>query len=1748
MPNVSKRPADADKLDPQEQLKKLREALLRDAAARESDGDDDAGDDTGNAVNRKKEAAARRFAGVSDDASKASAGAGPSAPSGQQGPKKNFQKGTGISSSSSSVRRDPPKSSSVKSASPQPPAPKKDQRGAVASLSALSTLLSDKAAVPNSSAASVEGRSAAANVHAPNGGNVPEAKRPPETRAAGPYTAPLVRASADVFVQQPAKGTRQADAGNGHRGSETRNAGRAGSHEPLANAGARSAQQGDPVTKAASVGKRAPDALQPAPSASARPTHRQPGASVERNPESVRQEDQKPRPLAIDVDARTGGGKQSGNVEGRAEQPREKNPLPTDASERTVRNSKGADTPRDSRAPRPPERANAGQPRAASKTPPDATGPQRSAVTGSPAGKNTDRKPERPTTNAEQRTPRRSNGTSDAAPTAAARENRPPKQGLKPPDAQQHSTVDATSPQRRDPARARRVVEPNPIPPIRFPEALPVSARRDEIAAAIQANQVVIVSGETGSGKTTQLPKICLSLGRGLGAGGSGLIGHTQPRRIAASATGRRIAEELGTPFGEVVGYKVRFTDNLSPGASVKLMTDGILLAETQTDPLLAAYDTIIIDEAHERSLNIDFLLGYLREILPRRPDLKVIVTSATIDADRFARHFGSDEKPAPVIEVSGRLYPVEVRYRPVEEDSPAVKAAQGTTPGTQQKDRPDRPKTQRENDRDLMEAIVDAVDELCREGPGDVLVFLPGEREIREAAEALRKHHPPHTEILPLFARLSAADQERVFRSSNARRIVLATNVAETSLTVPGIRYVVDTGLARVKRYSYRNKVEQLQIEPISQSSANQRAGRCGRVADGVCIRLYEEDDYNLRTRFTDPEILRSSLASVILRMKSLHLTAIETFPFLEPPPGRAIADGYQLLNELGAVDDDNALTPLGRELARLPLDPRVGRMILAARDHQSLREVLIIASALSVQDPRDRPIEAQEQADLAHKKFADERSEFLQWTRIWAWFEDAIAHKKSNKQLTDACRANFLNHVRLREWRDVHSQLLTVVREHGWRLNEIEATFEQVHLALLTGLLGNVGLKADDEPYYLGARGIKFYLWPGSALLKKAGRWVVAGELVETSRLYARCIAKIEPEWLEQVGAHLLRKSISEPHWEKKAAQVAAFERATLHGLTVYARRRVSFGKQDPERARELFIRGALVDGEFETKLPFFAHNRKLLADIEQLEHKSRRQDVLVDDELIFAFYDSLVPKGIHSGAAFERWYRDEERRAGASRLLFLSRDDLMRHEAAGVTTDLFPKRMTMAGIEMTLTYHFEPGSPRDGVTLTVPLYGLNQVDARRAEWLVRGMLKEKIQLLLKSLPQKLRRHLVPLPEFSAGVVERHSGKTFGAGGLLEALIADIREQTQIAMKSSDFKLETLPAHLFMNFKVIDEHGRQLAMGRNLAQLRTELGGQAQQHFQKLAAGATLDGGNDAAAPVTRTASSTDSSSTALYENLTTWDFGKLPELLEIRRRGQTLFGYPALVDRVTHCDVEVFDSPEEAARIHRAGLRRLFALQLREPIRYLERNLGGLREMSLQYMALGSQEELGSQIIETALDRACLQDPLPDNDTDFYARRDQGKSRLTLLAQEIARLAGQVLADYAMVSKKLAQAKSFGAPYAEMIAQLNGLIGKRFILDTPYTQLSHFPRYLNAMALRIDKLKADAVRDARLSAEIAPLLQNYQRAIAQRGGVADARLSEYRWLLEELRVSLFAQELRTPMPISVKRLYKVWESMQR
>ncbi|MEN9397636.1 MAG: ATP-dependent helicase HrpA, partial [Pseudomonadota bacterium] len=981
--------------------------------------------------------------------------------------------------------------------------------------------------------------------------------------------------------------------------------------------------------------------------------------------------------------------------------------------------------------------------------------------------------------------------------------------------------------------------------------------------AAMAAHQVIIVCGETGSGKTTQLPKIALALGRGKLNYPAGqrarLIGHTQPRRIAASSVAKRIAEELKTPLGEVVGFKVRFQDRLSKDASVKLMTDGILLAETQTDPLLSAYDTLIIDEAHERSLNIDFLLGYLRQILPRRPDLKIVVTSATIDAQRFADHFKSSKGPAPVIMVSGRMFPVETRYRPFEES----------------------------REYDLNHAIADGVDELWRDphNQGDILVFLPGEREIREAADHLRKHlsHQPvmrSAEVLPLFARLSPAEQDRIFDGHTGRRVVLATNVAETSLTVPGIRYVIDAGTARVKRYSFRSKVEQLLVEPISQAAANQRSGRCGRVANGICLRLYDEKDFAGRDRFTDPEILRSSLAGVILRMKSLHLGIVEDFPFLERPTGRAIADGYQLLNELGAVDDANELTPLGVELSKLPLDPRVGRMLLEARSREALDEALVIASALSVQDVRDRPMEAQQQADTAHKKFDDEKSEFTGYLKLWKWIHDArggsspttpgvgaagrsaqvkeepaqragdtkqnarrpqlpastTTHKLSNRQYEQLLRQNFVNIRRVREWKDIYSQLHTVVAEHKWRLNTTPATYEQLHLSMLSGLLGNIGCKVESEGdgkpgaggEYLGARGIKFYAHPGAHLTKKPGRWVVASELVETTRLFGRGIANIEPQWLEQVGGHLLKKQLLDPHWEKKAAEVIALERATLYGIVIYNGRRSNYSRVDMAGAREIFIRQALVAGEWETPLPFLVANQKLVRQVEELEHKARRQDVLVDEELIYAFYDQQLPPDVCSGYSLERWYREEVKKQ--PKLLALSREELMRHEAAGITTASFPKTIRLGGVDCAATYLHEPGDARDGLTVTVPLFVLNQVNDERCEWLVPGMLKDKVQALLKTLHQRPRSRLVPLPETASKFAEvLNAPERFGHGGLIDAVLKLVREATSLDIVRADIKADMLTPHFFMNFRVVDEHGRQLGHGRNLGALKAELGAQA-------------------------------------------------------------------------------------------------------------------------------------------------------------------------------------------------------------------------------------------------------------------------------------------------------------------------------
>ena len=1307
---------------------------------------------------------------------------------------------------------------------------------------------------------------------------------------------------------------------------------------------------------------------------------------------------------------------------------------------------------------------------------------------------------------------------------------------------------------------------------ISFPPDLPVSARRAEIEAALQAHQVIIVCGETGSGKTTQLPKIALHLGRAAEREGQRrkLIGHTQPRRIAATSVAQRIAQELNSNLGEIVGYKVRFSDRMQPQAAIKLMTDGILLAETQTDPLLKAYDTLIIDEAHERSLNIDFLLGYIKQILPKRPDLKVIVTSATIDADRFAQHF-ADRKGvlAPVITVSGRMFPVEQRYRPFEESK----------------------------DYGLNEAIADGVDELWQNPSqqGDILIFLPGEREIRDVAQHLRGHLSHSSvlrsaEVLPLYARLSQAEQERVFKLNGQRRIVLATNVAETSLTVPGIRYVIDVGSARVKRYSYRRKIEQLLLEPISQAAARQRAGRCGRVADGVCLRLYAETDFLQRPAFTDPEILRSSLAAVILRMMSLRLGKVEDFPFIEKPPSKAISDGWDLLAELGAVDAEQRLTQAGRELAKLPLDPRLGRMILEARNRGALREMLIIAAALSVPDARERPPHAQQQADQAHRQFDEDKSEFASWLRLWDWLEasrggakkpsskgqekgphsapdEDASHKLSNRQWEALLRQNFINVRRVREWRDVHAQLHTAVAEHKWQLNTQGANYEQLHLSLLAGLLGNIGFKLENEDGYLGARGIKFHPHPGARLKKKPGRWIVCADLVETSRLFGRGIAQIEPQWLEEVGSHLLRKQVLDPHWEQKNSSVVANERATLYGLVVYSGRRVQYERFAPQEAREIFIREGLMPAAFGPdwlgRLPFIALNQKVLRQVEALEHKSRRQDVLVDDALIFDFYDKQIPADISNPTALATWLKT----AGKEnpKLLQFSRDELMRHEAAGITSDAFPKLIRLGGVDCKASYLHDPGHVRDGLTVEIPLFALNQVQDERGDWLVPGMLKDKVQALLKSLPQRPRSRLVPLPQTAQELSQLLCAPTlFAEGSLISALCKLCKDKTGLEIKQTDFKADMLSVHHLMHFRIM-EGERQLGAGRNLAALKAELSVQARGAFQALAVlrtAASAKSESDTAYLSTKSASEAvkpASAASNLVVNAaldhavkyTAWDFGELPELMEITRgsgaQKQSLIGFPALIDMGDGVRIEVFDEPDVAQSKHRLGLLRLFSLHLRDALKYLEKNIPDLQKMAVAYMSLGTQDELRQQIIQTALARAFLQEPLPQNKADFETRLGEGRSRLTLIAQEVARLAGTILTEYAAAARKVKDARNHPAAQADALQQLQRLMPKNFISVTAWTSLAHLPRYLKAITLRLDKIRSDSERDAQKTAELKPQEQRYLRLLAERKGQHDARLDELRWLLEELRVSFFAQELRTPQPVSIKRLDKVWQQLQ-
>jgi ATP-dependent helicase HrpA len=1230
------------------------------------------------------------------------------------------------------------------------------------------------------------------------------------------------------------------------------------------------------------------------------------------------------------------------------------------------------------------------------------------------------------------------------------------------------------------------------LPQVRYPDELPVVEKRGDIARAIRDNQVVIVCGETGSGKTTQLPKICLELQRGV----RGLIGHTQPRRIAARTVATRIAQELQSPLGHAVGYKVRFSDKLSRNSYIKLMTDGILLAETQGDPELRGYDTLIVDEAHERSLNIDFLLGYLKRLLPRRPDLKLIVTSATIDADRFAAHFASGGRPAPVIEVSGRTYPVEIRYHPIRED----------------------------DDREMDDAIVDAVAELWRErAGGDILIFLPGEREIRDAAEALRKHHPKGAEILPLYARLSFEEQERVFRTGGPRRIVLATNVAETSLTVPGIRSVIDTGLARVNRYSYRNKVEQLQVEKISRASADQRAGRCGRVAAGIAIRLYDENDYQGRLRYTDPEILRSSLAHVILRMKALRIGNVEDFPFLEPPTPRMIADGYQLLAELGAVDRERELTPVGWQLAKFPIDPRIARMIVAARQENCLREVLIIASALSVQDPRERPFEKADAADRAHAAFADERSDFNAFLKLWTHFDEAVRHKQSNRKLAQLLAEQFLSQRRLREWRDIHSQLAALVGELGMSVNEQPATPDQIHRALLAGLLGNIGFKL-DEGEYLGARGIKFHIFPGSGLRKSQPKWVMAGELVDTARLYARSVARIEPEWIEPLARDLVDHHYFDPHWERDRAMVVAYDRVTLYGITIVPKRRVHYGAINPAEAREIFIRRALVEGDYATDAKFMQLNQSLIKSVQELEHKARKRDVLVSDEAIFAFYDALIPADVVNGAGFEKWRKEAERR-DASHLL-LTREYLMRHAAEDITEKQFPDVLQAGEVSVRLRYRFDPGHPLDGITATVPLALLNKVDGRAFDWLVPGLVRDKVTWAFKALPKQWRRHLIPPAEHVTRFLETEA---LEKGGFAEAIVRYATRAAGSSVPADALASADCPPHLRCNFRVIDESGKELASGRDLAALRTQLGEAAQLTFS----GGAKDGG----AGIER-------------EDIRSWDFGDLPASLTFSRSGRKVTGYPALADSGECVAIRLFESAATAEASMRAGVVRLMRLSLKEQMRQMEKNLKGFDQSAMQLRAVAGVDDLREDLVAAICERAFIgEDELPRGLKAFEEQIKRARTRLPAVTEAACRTLSTVAADYHQLSLALGQARgALARPAADIRQQLQRLVSKGFLQSTPWAQLAQLPRYLKAMQLRLQKFPNNPERDAKHAASVAELWSRYELTLEKQrkaGDVAPALL-DFRWQIEELRVSLFAQELRTPYPVSYKRLDKIWSQI--
>ncbi|MGW0938901.1 ATP-dependent RNA helicase HrpA [Streptomyces sp. NPDC002666] len=1247
-------------------------------------------------------------------------------------------------------------------------------------------------------------------------------------------------------------------------------------------------------------------------------------------------------------------------------------------------------------------------------------------------------------------------------------------------------------------AAGRLALRAGRLPALSYPEQLPVSQKKDEILEAIRDHQVVIVAGETGSGKTTQIPKICMELGRGV----RGMIGHTQPRRIAARTVAERIAEELKTPLGEAVGWKVRFTDQVNQDATfVKLMTDGILLAEIQTDRELLAYDTIIIDEAHERSLNIDFLLGYLARLLPKRPDLKVVITSATIDPERFARHFGE----APIVEVSGRTYPVEVRYRPLlEEDS-------------------------EDSDRDQITAICDAVDELQNEGPGDVLVFLSGEREIRDTADALGKRNLRHTEVLPLYARLSHAEQHRVFQRHTGRRVVLATNVAETSLTVPGIKYVIDPGNARISRYSHRTKVQRLPIERISQASANQRKGRCGRTSDGICIRLYSEDDFLTRAEFTDPEILRTNLASVILQMTAAGLGDIEKFPFIDPPDHRNIRDGVQLLQELGALDPEEKdpkkrLTPLGRQLSQLPVDPRLARMVIEADRNGCVREVMVIASALSIQDPRERPSEKQTQADQNHARFKDETSDFLAFLNLWRYIREQQKERGSSS-FRRMCKQEYLNFLRIREWQDIYAQLRTVAKQMGIELNEDDAPEQSVHTSLLAGLLSHIGLKDTEKNEYLGARSAKFAIFPGSALFKKQPRFVMSAELVETSRLWARVNARVEPEWIEPLAQHLLKRTYSEPHWEKDQAAVMAYERVTLYGVPIVAQRKVNFGRIDQEASRDLFIRNALVEGDWRTHHQFFHDNRKLLGEVEELEHRARRRDILVDDETLFDFYDQRIPEHVVSGAHFDSWWK--HKRKDEPDALDFERSMLINEKAGAVTKDDYPDSWRQGKLKFRVTYQFEPGADADGVTVHIPLQVLNQVTSEGFDWQIPGLREEVVTELIRSLPKPIRRHYVPAPNYADKFLDR-------AVPLQEplpfTLARELQRMVGVPVTADDFDLSRVPDHLKITFRVVDERRRKVAEDKDLEALRVQLRPKARQALSQAAA-----------------ATAGPSGESIERSGLTDWTIGTLDRVFETRRAGQPVKAFPALVDQGETVAVRLFDTEAEQQQAMWRGTRKLILLNIPvNPAKFASDKLTNQQKLALSRNPHGSIQALFDDCATAAADRLIAAHGGPAwDEASFRKLYDKVRADLVDLTVRTIGQVQQILAAWQACERRLKSTNSLVLinNVTDVREHLARLVPTGFVTLTGLRRLPDLMRYLVAEDRRLQQMPTNVQRDTTRMEKVHEMQDEYAWLLEQlpQGRPVPQEVLDIRWMIEELRVSYFAHALGTAFPVSDKRIVK-------